>query len=113
MVMRIVILSFVATALLLVALPAAAQYNDPCGAFRDSNCITVQDPMGGAPGGGNYSYCVALSSSGQMCQDVVTWYSDPGTACADGCNICASVKYSASCQCDASKLQTSGTCTYW
>ncbi len=63
--------------------------------------------------GGNYTYCVARSSQGQLCQDIVTFYSEPGTLCANGCNSCAGVKYSASCNCDAETHKTTGKCTYW
>jgi hypothetical protein len=64
-------------------------------------------------GGGTYTVCYASSSNGQKCQDVVTFTTAPGTVCAQGCNLCASVKHSASCQCDDKDLKTSGSCTYW
>ena len=33
--------------------------------------------------------------------------------CAAGCEMCGSVKFSASCSCDNATKQTTGTCTYW
>lgn len=99
----------------LPGLPAANFTQDPGGGSTE-NCGDI-DPTapcyvnGGS--GGPYSYCLAKRSLGQKCRDVVTVYTNPGTMCANGCNTCASVNYSASCQCDNSTMKLSGSCTYW
>src|SRR5256885_291335 len=91
----------IAATLVMIAIPAAAQNSDPCGVFRDANCVPIAEGSDGTSsgGGGNYSYCVARSSQGQKCQDVVT-FTIPDSVCATGCEMCASVKFSASCSCD-------------
>ena len=104
----------IAATLMMMALPAAAQYDDPCGVFRDANCvpIVVNNDGTGSGGGGNYSYCAARQSQGEQCQDVVT-VTIPDSICGTGCEMCASVKFSASCSCDPNTKKTTGTCTYW
>lgn len=72
----------------------------------------TQDPTTGEDEGGNYTYCIASSSTGQLCRDVVTFYKT-GTLCATGCKICAGVEYSASCACKPETLKLTGKCTYW
>lgn len=65
------------------------------------------------PGGTTaYSYCLARSSQGQKCQDVVEVVI-PNSICATGCNMCASVNHSASCECNSASLKLTGNCTYW
>lgn len=86
--------------------PADAQ---PSCVFYDS---CTWDTGGTGGGGGNYSYCLARGSLDQRCQDVVTIYNE-NTVCATGCQMCASVKYSAGCQCDDEQKKTKGSCTYW
>ena len=81
---------------------------DPCPTY-ESCTLDGSGTSSSSPG---YSYCVARKSAGQECQDVVTIYR-VGTPCATGCRTCAGVTHSASCQCDSSTLEVSGTCTYW
>ena len=71
----------------------------------------TQDPGDDTSGG--YAYCVARSSYGQKCRDVVTVFTKPGTLCANGCDMCASVMYSGACSCDSDTLLLTGKCTYW
>jgi hypothetical protein len=74
---------------------------------------SCMDQDGDAENSAGYSLCVARRSQGQQCKDVVTFYTAAGTLCANGCNSCASVNFSASCQCDSETLRVSGTCSYW
>jgi hypothetical protein len=111
--MRRLFLFVTAAIFLLIALPAAAA-DDPCGAFRDENCNPIaENPESTNGGGGNYAYCVARSAYNQECQDIVTFTTDPGTLCAEGCKLCGGVKHSASCNCDPRDKTLTGTCTYW
>jgi hypothetical protein len=82
---------------------------EPSCVFYDS-CTWDTGPTG--TGTGTYAYCVARASRGQKCRDVVTVYI-PNSACANGCNMCASVRFSAACECEDSSLKTTGSCTYW
>lgn len=83
----------------------------PCGTLDGGFCEQPPPPPDSEPAG-NYSYCVARSSQQQMCQAVVTFIR-PGTVCATGCDECASVKFSAACDCDNATKKTTGKCTYW
>lgn len=101
-----------------IASSAQAQYPGPDNQTEEPDSYThcgAVDPNYGCfgAGGGSYTVCYASSSRGEKCQDVVTIRTAPGTICANGCNTCASVRYSASCQCDDKDLKTSGSCTYW
>lgn len=105
-------------ALFLIASPVEAQTDyknndsdDPCfsSGYAWEDCWTQSGEQSGS---GNYTYCLAKSTEGQQCQDVVTFYVE-GTICASGCNRCASVKHSAGCSCDSRTLQVKGSCTYW
>ena len=72
----------------------------------------AQDPFVDTEEGGYYTYCIASSSAGQQCRDVVTIYKS-GTLCATGCRTCGGVQYSASCACKADTMKLTGKCTYW
>lgn len=88
---------------------AQAQMHVPS---NDPAANLTQDPGNGDTSGG-YSYCVARSSYGQKCRDVVMIFTQPGTMCANGCNTCASVMYSRACSCNRETLVLTGRCVYW
>ena len=81
--------------------------------YSGSQCESLVGDEGPMDGGGKYAYCIAKRSQGQQCRDVVTLYTGPGTLCATGCRVCASVQFSASCNCDDNTLELTGTCSYW
>lgn len=69
---------------------------DPCGAIEAGRpCYASK---------GNYASCTAIRGAGQMCQTRMADYL--------GNRSCASVEYSAHCQCDNATTQVSGICTY-
>jgi len=107
--MRNLVLAGCALALLAIAAPAFAQAEnqstnpDPCqGTMNIDTCMwSDSDPASG----GNYLSCTAIGSQGQGCQSVVKdqYF---------GTVSCATVYYSAKCNCDPKTLTASGTCTY-
>jgi hypothetical protein len=114
---RFVRLLLVAFSMTLFAVVAQAQppvdsQDDSPSTYTNCGEIDPNTPCYGT-GGGTYTYCLARKANGQQCQDVVTFRTAPGTMCQTGCNLCASVNYSASCQCKDDTLVKSGTCTYW
>jgi len=76
---------------------------DPCQGTMDiDTCMwSDSDPASG----GNYLTCYALGTQGQGCQSVVKDQTF-------GTVSCATVYYSAKCNCDPKTLQATGSCTY-
>ena len=106
------------TFLLMVALPAVAQYDDPCGVFRDANCnpIVENPDSTGTGGGADVNSCTAYAQFGNKCIDcVIPFMPRPGQPTGPSCQL---VTYSASCTCDSAKCSTDttgalkGSCTY-
>jgi hypothetical protein len=82
-----------------------------CGAdgsfCEDSTDTTPMD----SSGGDSYAYCIALSSKGQKCWNVVEVYVED-TMCQP-CVLCAKTQRSGGCKCDDDKKIATGTCSYW
>jgi len=95
-------------AILMLVLPAAAQYNDPCGVFRDQNCNPIvenPDDMGTGGTVAKMYYCSAKGTWGGACADCLT-----GSNGTTGCGL---VQWSAYCKCDPPcKADTRSSCSY-
>ena len=107
--MRTLLLVSFALVALAVATPAHAQADqqaensDPCqGTMNIDTCMWSDSSPAS---GGNYLSCTALGSQGQGCQAVVK---DQATNVVS----CATVYYSAKCNCDPKTLSATGNCTY-
>ena len=76
-------------------------WNHPCeGALTTDECM---DEGGDGSSGWSYGSCAAMGPSGETCQKKLL----------DGTQyVCASVKYSARCNCDERTLKEYGSCTY-
>ena len=93
--------------MLMLVLPAAAQY-DPCGVFRDQYCNPIVENPDDMSSGGSAAkvyYCSAKGSWGGACADCLT-----GSNGTSGCGL---VQWAAYCKCDAPcKADKTGSCTY-
>jgi hypothetical protein len=104
----LVAISFAVIALALAA-PAHAQAEnqtvnpDPCQGTMDMDTCMWSDS--GPMVGGNYTTCTAVGSKGQGCQSIVS-------DIFIGKSSCATVYYSASCDCNKDTFATTGQCTY-
>ena len=112
--MKKLVLICCAVASLAIAAPALAQYGgggadnqvenpDPCqGTMNIDTCMWSDS---NTTAGGSYTTCTASGSAGQGCQSVVRDVLIDKTSCA-------TVYYSASCNCDPKTYSTTGKCTY-
>ena len=106
--MRNLTLVFCTLVLLVSAVPAFAidnveVYPDPCQGTMDIDTCMWSDSN--PTSGGNYISCQALGTQGQGCQSVVKDQ-------IFGTVSCATVYYSAKCNCDPKTNQATGNCTY-